>query len=53
MKVGSKWEVYVPSNLAYGASPPPGSGIAANSPLIFDLELVDVKDGPATSAAPR
>jgi FKBP-type peptidyl-prolyl cis-trans isomerase len=52
MKVGSKWEVYVPSNLAYGASPPPGSGIAANSPLIFNLELVDVKEGGA-AATPK
>jgi FKBP-type peptidyl-prolyl cis-trans isomerase FklB len=45
MKVGSKWEVYIPSNLAYGASPPPGSRIMPNAPLIFDLELVDVKEG--------
>jgi FKBP-type peptidyl-prolyl cis-trans isomerase len=44
MKVGSKWEVYIPSNLAYGASPPPGSRISPNAPLVFDLELVDVKD---------
>ena len=45
MKVGSKWEVYIPSNLAYGATPPPGSRITPNAPLIFDLELVDVKEG--------
>jgi FKBP-type peptidyl-prolyl cis-trans isomerase FklB len=45
MKVGSKWQVYLPSNLAYGASPPPGSQIGPNSPLIFDLELVEVKEG--------
>jgi FKBP-type peptidyl-prolyl cis-trans isomerase FklB len=45
MKVGSKWQVYIPSNLAYGASPPQGSGIAPNAPLVFDLELVDIKEG--------
>jgi FKBP-type peptidyl-prolyl cis-trans isomerase FklB len=44
MKVGSKWEVYIPATLAYGASPPPGSKIGPNAPLIFNLELVDVKD---------
>ena len=44
MKVGSKWEVYIPANLAYGASPPPGSVITPNAPLVFDLELVDVKE---------
>lgn len=44
MKVGSKWQVYVPANLAYGATPPPGSQIGPNAPLIFDLELVDVKE---------
>jgi FKBP-type peptidyl-prolyl cis-trans isomerase len=46
MKVGSKWEVYIPSNLAYGPSPPPGSRITPNAPLVFDLELVEVKDSP-------
>jgi FKBP-type peptidyl-prolyl cis-trans isomerase len=45
MKVGAKWQLYIPANLAYGATPPPGSRIAPNAPLIFDLELVDVKEG--------
>jgi len=45
MKVGSKWEVYIPANLAYGATPPPGSRITPNAPLVFDLELLDVKEG--------
>jgi FKBP-type peptidyl-prolyl cis-trans isomerase len=44
MRVGSKWQLYIPSSLAYGATPPPGSRIPPNSPLIFDLELVDVKE---------
>jgi FKBP-type peptidyl-prolyl cis-trans isomerase len=47
MKVGSKWEVYIPSNLAYGAQPPPGSRITPNAPLVFELELVDVKESAA------
>jgi FKBP-type peptidyl-prolyl cis-trans isomerase len=45
MKAGSKWQVYIPANLAYGASPPPGSRISPNAPLVFDLELIDVQEG--------
>lgn len=41
MPVGSHWELYIPSDLAYG---PNGSGrvIEPNSVLIFDVELVDI-----------
>lgn len=40
MKVGSKWEIYVPSDLAYGES---GRGqIGPNETLVFELELKDV-----------
>ncbi|MAZ86030.1 MAG: hypothetical protein CL693_00080 [Cellvibrionaceae bacterium] len=39
MPEGSKWEIYVPSQLAYGAG---GSGpkIGPNSTLIFEIELL-------------
>ena len=41
MPVGSKWKVYLPSNLAYGDS---GSGkIGPGSTLIFDLELIGIE----------
>jgi FKBP-type peptidyl-prolyl cis-trans isomerase FklB len=41
MPVGSHWELYIPSDLAYG---PTGSGrqIEPNSTLIFDVDLVDI-----------
>ncbi|HVK37781.1 MAG TPA: FKBP-type peptidyl-prolyl cis-trans isomerase [Candidatus Kapabacteria bacterium] len=41
MKVGSKWQIYIPSNLAYGAQS--AGQIPGNSTLIFDVELLDIK----------
>lgn len=45
MKTGGKWQVYIPSELAYGASGTP-SGIGPNETLIFDIELIAIKDAP-------
>ncbi|WP_435010893.1 FKBP-type peptidyl-prolyl cis-trans isomerase N-terminal domain-containing protein [Tundrisphaera lichenicola] len=43
MKVGAKYQVFIPSDLAYGANPRPGGPIKPNDALIFDIELIDVK----------
>lgn len=43
MKVGDKWQLFIPPSLAYGENPPPGSSIEPNSLLIFQVELLDVK----------
>jgi FKBP-type peptidyl-prolyl cis-trans isomerase FklB len=40
MPVGSKWQVYIPSDLAYGPQGPPAIG--PNQVLIFDLELLEI-----------
>ncbi len=41
MPVGSKWELYIPSRLAYGARQR-GQHITPHSMLIFDIELLEI-----------
>ncbi|MBW8036753.1 MAG: FKBP-type peptidyl-prolyl cis-trans isomerase [Planctomycetes bacterium] len=50
MKIGAKWELYVPFDLAYG---PRGRGsIPPNSTLIFEMELLDTKEAPPKVSLP-
>lgn len=42
MKVGSKWQVFIPSDLGYGESGF-GDKIGPNSALIFEMELLSFK----------
>lgn len=42
MKEGSKWELFIPSSLAYGANGA-GNVIGPNATLIFEIELISVK----------
>ena len=42
MPVGSKWKLFIPSNLGYGDNDA-GPMIKAGSTLIFDVELIGVK----------
>ncbi len=41
MQKGGKYLVEIPAEKAYGDQPPPNSGIAPGSDLIFEVELVD------------
>ena len=43
MKEGSKWELYVPADLAYGPAGTGGGAIPPNATLIFQVELISVK----------
>ena len=42
MKVGDKWMLFIPPQLAYGERGGPGGGIGPNEALIFEVELLDI-----------
>ncbi|MBI5057987.1 MAG: FKBP-type peptidyl-prolyl cis-trans isomerase [Nitrospirae bacterium] len=52
MKAGSKWQLYVPSNLAYGER---GAGreIGPNATLIFEVELLSIQENTGKLPAPE
>ena len=45
MPVGSKWQLFIPANLAYGDRGA-GSVIGPNATLVFEVELVSIQDKP-------
>ncbi len=50
MPAGSKWQIYIPSDLAYGERGKPPIG--PNATLVFDLELLSIQPKPPAPAAP-
>ncbi len=51
MKTGSKWQLLIPAELAYGESGQ--RGIPPNSVLIFEVELLSVQAPPPPAAPPQ
>ncbi|MGB8457903.1 MAG: FKBP-type peptidyl-prolyl cis-trans isomerase [Candidatus Acidiferrum sp.] len=56
MPVGSKWQLFIPPDLAYGARGGAGGGIGPNATLVFEVELMSIKpkaEVPAASPTPK
>ncbi len=43
MPVGSKWQLFIPADLAYG-NRGAGADIGPNATLIFEVELLSIQD---------
>jgi FKBP-type peptidyl-prolyl cis-trans isomerase len=52
MPVGSKWQLWIPPDLAYGPQQR-GPDIGPNSTLIFEVELVSIEPKAAPQAEPK
>jgi FKBP-type peptidyl-prolyl cis-trans isomerase FkpA len=42
MQKGGKYTLFIPADLAYGATPPPGTPIPPNADLEFEIEVMDI-----------
>ena len=51
MPVGSKWQIFIPAQLAYGQRGA-GRDIGPNATLIFEVELLGIQSGEAKPATP-
>ena len=54
MPVGSKWQLFIPSELAYGErGADPRSGIGPGATLIFEVELLSIQAKPEVAPTPK
>ncbi len=51
MPVGSKWQLFISPQLAYGERVV--NGIAPNAMLVFEVELISIQDKPRTASAAK
>ena len=52
MSVGAKWQLFIPSELAYGAGGFPDFKVGPNETLLFDAELIEIRPPVASSSQP-
>ncbi|MGB8473111.1 MAG: FKBP-type peptidyl-prolyl cis-trans isomerase [Candidatus Acidiferrum sp.] len=50
MPVGSKWQLFVPPDLAYGPRGGAGGAIGPNATLVFEVELMSIEPKPESEA---
>ena len=53
MPVGSKWQLFIPPDLAYGERGTNGGPIGPNETLVFEVQLVSIQAKPAAGAQPQ
>ena len=54
MQVGSKWQLFIPSDLGYGdRGADPRSGIGPGATLIFEVELLSIQSKDKAEAPPK
>jgi len=52
MPVGSKWQLFIPPDMAYGSRGTPGGNIGPNATLVFEVELLSIKTPPPPAPKP-
>ena len=52
MKVGAKWKLFIPANLAYGETGSGSGRIGPHATLVFELELLAIQAPPKSKKAP-
>ena len=52
MPTGSKWQIFIPSDLAYGERGS-GTNIGPNATLIYEVELLSVQAKPEAKPEPK
>ena len=50
MVEGDKWQLFIPSQLAYGQNPRPGGIIKPGDVLVFEIEIIKIKGGKVPAA---